>query len=304
MSGRSSASRVASFEACRKDLIVLAYRMLGDMGRAEDMAQEAWLRWSNASVDAESPTAYLVTIVTRLCLNELDSARARREESRADRLPEPVAFDDAGLQRIDEIEQVSMALMVVLQRLKPPERAVLLLHDVFDFGHEQIGALLGKSVPACRKLLERAKERVAQEQPILSAPNDEHRRLLQAFLGAASAGDAAALVGLLADNAVMISDGGPRGVTVGGFRNLPGPLQGADRIAAFVAAATERNGRRFRVEERRLNGHPAIVFWRDDGPFAALLVAIADGKIHRVFFHADATRLRYLGHRPATAIPQ
>jgi RNA polymerase sigma-70 factor, ECF subfamily len=304
MTARSSASRVASFEACRKDLVVLAYRMLGDMGRAEDMAQEAWLRWSNASVEADSPTAYLVTIVTRLCLNELDSARARREESRADRLPEPVAFEDAGLQRVEEIEQVSMALMVVLQRLKPPERAVLLLHDVFDFGHQEIAALLGKSVLACRKLLERAKERVTQEQPIRSAPTDEHRRLLQAFLGAASAGDVTALVGLLADDAVMISDGGPQGVTVGGFRNLPGPLHGAHRIAGFVAAATARNGAQLRIEERPLNGRPAIVFWRGDGPFAALLVAVADGKIHRVFFHADATRLRYVGHRSAIAIPR
>jgi RNA polymerase sigma-70 factor, ECF subfamily len=304
MSARSSASRLASFEACRKDLVVLAYRMLGDMGRAEDMAQEAWLRWSHTSVEAASPIAYLVTIVTRLCLSELDSARARREESRADRLPEPVAFDDAGPRRIEEVEQVSMALMVVLQRLKPPERAVLLLHDVFDFRHEEIGALLGKSVQACRKLLERAKERVAQEPPIMAAPSDEHRRLLQAFLGAASAGDVAALVRLLADDAVMISDGGPRGVTVGSFRNLPGPLHGAHRIAAFVAAATARNGSRLRAEERRLNGRPAVVFCREDGPFAALLVAVADGQIHRVFFHADSTRLRYLGQGPAIAIPR
>jgi RNA polymerase sigma-70 factor, ECF subfamily len=291
----SSANRLISFESCRRDLVTLAYRMLGDMGRAEDMVQEAWLRWSGQAVDVDSPKAYLVTVVTRLCLNELGSARARREEIRPDRLPEPVALDDAGPSRIEEIDQVSMALLVILQRLKPAERAVLLLHDVFDVPHDEIAPLLGKSPPACRKLLERARQSVADERRVMSASSEEHGRLLRTFLAAAAAGDVKALVGLLAEDAVMISDGGPNGVSAGGFRNLPRPLHGATRIAEFVAAATARNGGGLRVEERQLNGRPAIVFWRGDGPFAALLVAAAGGKIHRIFFHADTTRLRYVG---------
>jgi RNA polymerase sigma-70 factor (ECF subfamily) len=285
---------VAAFEACRRDLVVLAYRMLADMGRAEDMVQEAWLRWSRHAVEADSPRAYLVTVVTRLCLTELDSARARREESRADRLPEPVAFE-GGAAEVEEAEQVSMALLVVLQRLKPAERAVLLLHDVFDFGHDQIAALLGKSVPACRKLLERARHAVAEERRVMSAPREEHERLLHAFVAAASAGDIQALVELLADDAVLISDGGVDGASAGGLRNLRQPLQGAARIAAFVAAATARAGAALRVEGRVLNGRPAIVLLRGHQPFAALLVAAGAGRIHRVFFHADAARLGHLG---------
>jgi RNA polymerase sigma-70 factor (ECF subfamily) len=285
---------LAAFESSRSDLLSLAYRMLGDMGRAEDIVQEAWLRWSGRAEDPASPRAYLVTIVTRLCLNELDSARARREESRADRLPEPIAIDDTSLERVEELEEVSMALLVVLQRLKPAERAVLLLHDVFDFDHEAIAALVGKSSPACRKLLERARQSVADERRTMAASPAEHGRLLRAFLAAASAGDVRGLLDLLADDAVMISDGGPDGVTTGGFRNLARPLHGSMRIAAFVATATRRNAG-LRAEERQLNGRPAIVFFRGDEAFAALLIAVSDARIQRVFFHADASRLRYLG---------
>ena len=294
-----SDDRLGAFEACRRDLVSLAYRMLGDMGRAEDMAQETWLRWSRTTDHPDSPRAYLVTILTRLCLNELDSARMRREESRADRLPEPVAIDDSSVERLEELDQVSMALLVVLQQLKPTERAVLLLHDVFDFDHASISALVGKSAPACRKLLERARHRVAEERRTMTASPEEHARLLRAFLAAASAGDTRALLELLAEDAVMVSDGGEGGAAIDGFRNLPRPLVGRARIAAFVATATRRSGGRLRGEERQLNGRPAVVFFRGEAPFAALLLAVADGLIQRVFFHADPERLRYLA-RPAS----
>ena len=298
-----SEDRLVAFEACRRDLVALAYRMLGDMGRAEDMAQETWLRWSRTTDHPDSPRAYLVTIVTRLCLNELDSARMRREESRADRLPEPVAIEGTSVERLEELDQVSMALLVVLQHLKPSERAVLLLHDVFDFDHASISALVGKSTPACRKLLERARQRVAEERRTMTASPEEHARLLRAFLAAAGAGDTAALVELLAEDAVMISDGGEGGAAIGGFRNLPRPLIGRARIAAFVATATRRNGGRLRGEERQLNGRPAFVFFRGEAPFAALLLAVADGRIQRVFFHADAERLRYLTQSASRSPP-
>ncbi|WP_394829293.1 hypothetical protein [Pendulispora albinea] len=131
---------------------------------------------------------------------------------------------------------------------------------------------------------------------MLAARPEEHRRLLHAFLNAASAGDARTLVELLADDAVMVADGGTEGRVVGGIRNLPRPLHGAARITAFVVAATARRGIALQVEEHELNGQPAIVFWTEDRrPFAALLLAVADGKIQRIFFHADADRLRHLG---------
>lgn len=129
-------------------LLALAYRMLGgDFGRAEDLVQEAWLRWQRNEEPVDSPRAFLVRIVTRLCLNELASARARREESRGDRLPEPIDTNDLGLERIELLDQVSMAFLVLLRRLTPAERAALLLHDVFDFDHAEIATLLEKSEP-------------------------------------------------------------------------------------------------------------------------------------------------------------
>jgi RNA polymerase sigma-70 factor (ECF subfamily) len=291
----STASDLGTFESHRALLVAHAYRMLGDLGRAEDMVQEAWLRWSGRHVEVASPRAYLVTLVTRLCFNELDSAKARREESRGDRLPEPVDLDEGGIGRVEVLDQVSMAFLVVLQRLTAAERAVLLLREVFDFDYGEIAALVGKTEPACRKLLERARQNVATEKRLFTAPPEAHRRLLAAFTQAASAGDLAALVAMLADDAVLITDGGPEGRRVAGIRNLQAPLEGAARIAAFVMATARSSD--LEAELHELNGQPALVFYDGNAPFAALLLAVADDRIHRVFFHADVRRLRYLGPR-------
>lgn len=296
---RDPNDRLQAFESNRSYLVALAYRMLGDVSRAEDMVQEAWLRWQTATAEIESPRAYLVTVVTRLCLQELGSARARREESRSDRLPEPVDLDASGFSSVERVEQVSMAFGVVLQRLTPAERAVLLLYDVFELEHEEIARLLDKSVPACRKLLERARHDVRDGRRMLETSPEEHRRLLQAFVGAAMAGNAAQLVELLSDDAVIISDGGPDGRIVDGFRNLRKPLEGAARVAAFIVAATRRGVALFQPEEHDLNGQPAIVFYDGDRPAAALLLGVAEGKIQRVFFHADSKRLGRVGPRRA-----
>jgi RNA polymerase sigma-70 factor (ECF subfamily) len=288
---------LAVFESHRALLVAQAYPMLGDVGRAEDMVQEAWLRWSGRRVEVASPRAYLVTLVTRLCFNELDSATMRREESRGDRLPEPVDLDEGGIGRVEMLAQVSMAFLVVLQRLTPAERAVLLLREVFDFDYREIAALVDKTEPACRKLLERARQHVAAEKRLFSASPDVHRRLLDAFTQAATAGDLNALVAMLAEDAVMITDGGPEGRRVGGIRNLQAPLTGAARIAAFIVATAGNSDLDAEVHE--LNGQPALVFYDQNTPFAALLLAVADERIHRVFFHADLRRLRYLGRRHA-----
>ena len=298
MRERTATEDLEVFESHRPALIGLAYRMLGDVGRAQDMVQDAWLRWHNREVEVESPKAFLVTVVTRLCLNELDSARARREESRSDRLPEPVDLEQGGLARLEELEQLSMAVLVALERLSPAERAVLLLHEVFDFPHEEIARLVSRSPAACRKLLERARQRVSEGRRLITASREEHQRLLDAFLQAASAGDVAALTSLLAADAVLITDGGPEGREVAGIRNLRRPLEGAGRVAAFVAATSRRT--ELQVERRVLNGQPALLFLKDDQPFAAVLLAVAEGRIQRVFFHADPRRLRHLGRGAAS----
>jgi len=284
-----------TFESLRPDLLALAYRMLGEMGRAEDTVQEAWVRWQRRTVDVDSPRAYLVKVVTRLCLNELDSARARREESRPDRLPEPITLDERGVGRVEVLDQISMAFLVVLQRLTPAERAVLLLHDVFDFSHAEIAELLEKTDAACRQLLARARQNVAAERRELTASSEEHRRLLRAFLKAASAGDVEDLKTLLTEDAVMIADGGPEGVRVRGVRNLPRPLIGSDKIAAFVATFASRPSAPLEQRESELNGRPAIVALQEGRPVVAILLSVADGRIRRVFLQADPTRLKRIG---------
>lgn len=278
------------FESLRPELTGLAYRMLGDVGAAQDIVQEAWLRWQRREVEVLSPKAFLLTIVTRLCLNELDSARSRRERTRADRLPEPVVLGELGL---EAAEQLSMAFLVLLERLSAAERAVFLLHDVFDLSHDEIGPLVARQVPACRKLLERAREKVAAGRRSIRASREEHERLLGSFLAAVQTGDLAQLVALLAADAVIVTDGGPGGRSVGRARNLPGPLEGAARVAAFVLGASQSVD--LEIARRELNGLPAVVFYRDGAPFAALLLSVADGKVERIFFHGDLARLSHVG---------
>jgi RNA polymerase sigma-70 factor, ECF subfamily len=276
--------------------------MLGDLGRAQDIVQEAWLRWQRRDVDVHNPKAFLVTVVTRLCLNELDTARARREESRSDRLPEPVELRGNGMDRLEALEQVSMAFLVVLERLAPVERAVFLLHDVFDLAHDEIAPVVSRSAPASRKLLVRAREKLAMGRRLITATREEHQRLLDAFVRASAAGDISALLELLAADASITTDGGSGGRRQGRFRNLRQPLHGAANVARFIAA-TARDAA-LDIEPRDLNGQPGVVFYQNDEPFAALLLGVADGRIQHVFFHADRARLGHLGPRTAVPVPR
>jgi RNA polymerase sigma-70 factor (ECF subfamily) len=267
--------------------------MLGDLGRAEDMVQDAWLRWRRLPGLPDSPQAFLVTMVTRQCLNELGSARARREEARGNRLPEPVQLDEEA-DPVELAERISMAFLVTLQRLTPAERAVLLLHDVFDFDHEHIAALLKRSAPACRQLLSRARRHVAAERRSFSASRDEHQRLLHAFLTASHGGDVDRIAELLASDAVLVADGGPTGVTVSGVRNVPRPVRGAWRVAKVVASLGQR-GEELEWRECTLNAQPAVVAFLESRPVFAILLGVGSGRIRRIFICADPSRLAHVG---------
>jgi RNA polymerase sigma-70 factor (ECF subfamily) len=284
------------FETNRAELLALAYRMLGDLARAEDMVQEAWVRWQGRRVNVEAPKGFLLTTVTRLCIDELGSARARREESRSDRLPEPVDLDESGFGRVELLDRISMAFMVVLQRLTPAERAVLLLHDVFDMSHAEIGAVLGKSDAACRQMLSRAREHVAAEKRVFKTSPEEHRRLLTAFVGAVMGGKHDRLLEMLAEDAVLIADAGPSGGRYGRLRNIGRPVLGSVKIAALMRAfANQKVSPPPVFEERTLNGEPAFVGFRGGHAFGAILVSIADGKVRHVFLQTDPERLKHIG---------
>jgi RNA polymerase sigma-70 factor, ECF subfamily len=214
---------------------------------------------------------------------------------RQDRLPEPVDLAASGIARVEALDQISMAFLVLLQRLTPAERAVFLLHEVFDMSHGEIAPLVGKSEAASRQLLRRARDNVATERRVLTASREEHRRLLAAFVNAINGGEQQPLVELLAEDAVFIADAGPDG-SYGRIRNVGQPVVGRKKIAALVRAIARQPAfPRLQIQERVLNGEPAVVASVDGKATAAIFVSVADGQIRHVFLQGDPERLKHIG---------
>jgi len=283
------------FQQQRARLFSLAYRMLGSVTDAEDVLQDAYLRFQPAPLDEiQSPPGYLATIVTRLCLNRLTSARARRETYVGPWLPEPVR-DDGHPElgdpeaRVVEYDSLSLAFLVLLERLTPAERAVLLLREVFDYEYDEIAGMLDKSEAACRKLFSRAKSNIALDRPRFQASREEHRRLLDEFTRAAGSGDLDGLRNLLADDVTLRADAGGkvRGAAVQ-------PLRGAERVARFVIGVTARfmpEGARLMVDD--INHRPTLVIRNADGtPAVVVSIEVDQAKISAVWAVANPDKLR------------
>ncbi|HCS69627.1 MAG TPA: RNA polymerase sigma factor SigJ, partial [Rhodospirillaceae bacterium] len=220
------------FEAHRPRLVRLAYRMLGSMLEAEDIVQDAWLRWRRADRGAvATPGAYLTRIVTRLCLDVLKSARVRRETYIGPWLPEPVVEPEDDALRADDL---TLTLMLALERLSPLERAAFLLHDVFDVPSGEVAATLEREPAAVRQLAARARKHVRDGRPRYDVSREEGARIAQAFFAASTKGDLAELRGLLAENVVILSDGGGKVVA---FRN---PIIGLDRALRLFAGLSRK----------------------------------------------------------------
>src|SRR6266568_7412537 len=204
-------NRVAEFERHRRLLFSIAYRMLGSIADAEDMVQETFIRWQRASTtEVRSPKAFLITVVSRLGINYLQSARARREEYVGEWLPEPIVTEpESQASRIVQVdESVSMALLLLLERLTPVERAVFILREIFDYTHGEIAEVLELSEANCRQLLRRAREHVRQASPRFKTSETQHREVLERFREAAGTGDMDRLLALLSRDVVLHSDGG------------------------------------------------------------------------------------------------
>jgi len=252
---------LAAFAGERARLRALAYRLLGSVAEAEDTLQDAWLRWSAvAPGSVGSAAAYLTTLVTRLALDRLRSARVKRERYYGLWLPEPeVTGWDAGMENAAgdgaEPESVSLAMLLLLERLAPEQRAVFVLREAMDLDYAEIAAMLGKSVEACRQIMRRARTRLAEPaawgQPPDSA--DAGRRLADAFAEASVRRDYAAIVALLSDDAQWLSDGG------GMVRTAVNPLFGADRIARFLIGVQRKRGVSFGFVPVRVNGGPGLL---------------------------------------------
>src|SRR5262245_33893882 len=246
----------ASFEPYRRRLLGLAYRMLGSMADAEDAVQETYLRWHTTDRGGVSdPRAFLMTTTTRICLDTLTSARARREEYVGPWLPEPV-LDTAALapdSRTELAEDLSIALLLTLDRLSPLERAAFLLHDVFDFSFGEVASALDRSEAACRKLAARARANVRASRPrgVTARPassgiDAKHAQLLSAFTAATQSGDVNALMQLLASDARVVTDGG------GKVRAALNVIEGADRVAQFLVDVTRKRPGAWWREDFRL----------------------------------------------------
>ncbi|MFO0611793.1 MAG: sigma-70 family RNA polymerase sigma factor [Polyangiaceae bacterium] len=288
-----SADPASTFEPHRGYLVGVAYRMLGSVADAEDIVQEAFLRWQGADRELVlEPRAYLARVVSRLCLDRLKSAEVRRQDYVGTWLPDPLVEDlvtDGEAERSAIAESVSVALMVTLERLSPLERAAFLMHDVFDMDYAVVAGVLERSEAACRQLTARAREHVRDGRPRFSPKAGAEERLIGAFTGAMMTGDTAALTALLAEDAVFYSDGG-------GKRHAAlNPVYGRDRVVRFLVGVSKKrppiDAERSRTA--RINGLPGFVLHTTEG-VETLALEIAGDVIVRIYAVRNPDKLRHL----------
>jgi RNA polymerase sigma-70 factor (ECF subfamily) len=263
----------------RSFLVGLAYRMLGSVAEAEDVVQDAFLRVAHVT-DVQEPRAYLARVVTRLCLDRLKSARARREEYVGTWLPEPVVEDPAA----PIAEDLSIALMMALERLSPLERAAFLLHDVFDMDYGAVAQMLERSEAACRQLAARAREHVREDRPKATPADD---RIIAAFGQALVTGDVTTLAALLAEDAVLYTDGGGKRLAA------LNPIYGRDKIVRFASGRRAKSFVPLAVERVRINGLPGYLLRMDDG-LETMAFEIAGGVITAIYDVRNPDKLSHL----------
>ena len=290
----SAPDDAASFEAYRPLLFSIAYRMLGSVTEAEDIVQETYLRYRATPPDSiRSLKSFLTTIVTRLCLDELKSARVRRESYFGPWLPEPLltAEGDPRLapgHRLEESESISMAFLILLESLTPIERAVFLLREVFDFGYPEIAQIVGKRVDACRQIFHRAKQSIDERRlRFRSTPRDQER-LTAGFLRATQAGDLAGLTRLLAEDITLWGDGG------GKVAAATRPIHGHDAVARFLLGLARKAPPDTQMEVVRANGGPAILVRVGGLPFAVLSLEMDGEQIRAIRSVVNPDKLRHL----------
>lgn len=289
---RSGDERDALFAEHRTYLFAVAYRMLGIAEDAEDIVQEAWIRFARAQVDEiEYPRTYLVTIVTRLCIDALRSARRRREQYVGVWLPEPVPTSEALADgRLEQAELASFAFLLMLERLSPLQRAVLVLYDVLDYSHDEVAATLGSTVAASRQALGRARRRLAGASLPESAPTGRARELVGRFLEAVGRGEVEDVMDTPAPDVVLMSDGGGK---VAAARR---PLSGGERVARFFAALGAKAGG-VAVTPSALNGQPAVLVHEHGVLTNAYLFDVSGDRVTAIYVVRNPHKLRRLGGR-------
>lgn len=286
------AADIDAFEAERPRLTRLAYRMLGSVAEAEDVVQDAWLRWTRSGDEVLDPAGWLVRVTSRICIDRMRSAKAQREAYRGPWLPEPL-IEELNVDPVERAEDVSVAFLLALERLSPLERAVFLLHDVFDEDYGSVAETLGRNEAAVRQLATRARAHVRDNRPRFTVSQEDAAKLAAAFMTAASQGDMAALSAVLAHDAVMVSDGG--GKRKASLR----PLIGREDIIRLLEGIAWRAGGdeeawplTFRAV--RINGYPGIVMERGDGPMTVAFQPGEDGKLAAIYMVRNPDKLGHV----------
>ncbi len=288
-----SQSDAKAFSALRPKLFSIAYRMLGTRADAEDVVQEAWLRWQGTErSQVQSMEAWLVTASTRLAIDCLRTRKAERETYFGWWLPEPlVELDESTPETAAELaSDVSMALMWVLERLSPEERAAFLMRQVFDEDYADIAAMLNKSEASCRQMVHRAQVRVQEQKPRFDVPRGAHRDLLARFMQAATAGDRAAMKAMMSDQVQLVSDGG------GKVKSFARILQGAGRVAGVFWSLEHQFPHQVAYKAAIINGEPGLLRYVAGKIESAQSFVIEDGRIIAVFVLRNPDKL--------TAVPQ
>ena len=276
---------LAAFAPVRPRLFGIAYRMLGSAAEAEDIVQDVWLRWQSANRSAvENPPAFLATTTTRLCINLAQSAQARRETYVGTWLPEPVdTSSDPGL-GAERGEALQLAVLLLLEKLTPTERAAYVLREAFDYPYREIAVILQMEEANARQLVSRARKHIAdgRRTPVTSG---EQRRFLEAFIGAAQKGDMAGLEGLFADDVISYSDGG------GIVRAARVPVSGRKRVATFIAAVAPHFWNGVTLAWVETNGQTAVLMLRDGAPVALATVDASEHGINQIMWIMRPSKL-------------
>ncbi|WP_225836196.1 RNA polymerase sigma-70 factor [Streptomyces sp. NK08204] len=286
-------SKVEEFEELRPLLFSIAYRILGSVGEAEDAVQETWLRFDNSATRPTSTKAYLSAAVTRISIDVLRSARVRREEYMGPWFPEPLLSDpyQDPARSVELADSVSMAALLLLERLSPLERAVFVLREVFGFGFDEVAAAVGRSESACRQLLVRARRHMEAGRPRFAADRQERQELATRFFDALKNGDVGGLRNLLAADVQLVGDGG------GKAPQLANAVAGAENVARVLGAVFPvkmRIGVTF--EARELNGQPGGIFRDKDGRILSTMVLdVLDGRIQAIRAVVNPDKLGHLG---------
>lgn len=277
-----------AFERHRPLLYSIAYRMLGSAMDAEDVVQEAYLRWQKTEGEVRSPRAYLSTVVTRLSIDRLRSAKARREQYVGPWLPEPIATGDPSEVAEAPVleESLSMAFLVLLESLNPVERAVFLLREVFDYDYAEISQVVGKTETNCRQIAHRTRRAVAARRPRFESSREQQQKMTKLFVEACAGGDMQGLLSLLSEDVVFYADGGGRVVTA---RN---PVYGADKVARLLLGLGRKLPPGFAVRLLEVNGQPGIVAYFGDLPNSVLTLEISGGRIRTVRNVQNPDKLR------------